>query len=88
MFMLPNWTFKIVLLMISPAARDGLIDLLDDLEFFLEVAEESIEERDKLIRELVASLEAMTEAVNGACSNAQIYACRDLIARARALVPC
>jgi hypothetical protein len=34
MFMLPNWTFKIVLLMISPAARDGLTDLLDDLEFF------------------------------------------------------
>jgi hypothetical protein len=30
----------------------------------------------------------MTEAVNGARSNAQIYACRDLIARARALVPC
>jgi hypothetical protein len=88
MFMLPNWTFKIVLLMISPAARDGLTDLLDDLEFFLEVAEESIEERDKIIRELVASLEAMTEAVNGARSNAQIYACRDLIARARALVPC
>jgi hypothetical protein len=37
MFMLPNWTFKIVLLMISPAARDGLTDLLDDLEFFLEL---------------------------------------------------
>jgi hypothetical protein len=74
--------------MTSPCARDSLIDLLEDLEFFLELAEESIEERDKIIQELVTSLEAMAETVNGDRNDADTYACRALIAKARALVPC
>lgn len=79
---------EIVRPMTSPCARDSLIDLLEDLEFFLELAEESIEERDKIIQELVTSLEAMAETVNGDRNDADTYACRALIAKARALVPC
>jgi hypothetical protein len=73
--------------MTSHCAHDGLIDLLEDLEFFLEMAEQSIEERDKIIQELVARLEAMAAAANRENQEAEIYACRATIAKARALVP-
>jgi hypothetical protein len=72
--------------MISSAERDGLIDLLDDLEYFLEVADRSIEEREEIIRELVESFEAITNAAGVDQGNAKLQACRAVIAKARALV--
>jgi hypothetical protein len=68
-------------------------DLLDDLEYFLEIAQESIEDRDQIIRELVRTLEvfeAVLRARPGCDSrfNEEIYDCRAIIAKARSLVPC
>jgi len=77
-----------ILLMIASGERDGLTELLDDLEFFLEIAEDSIEERDQIIRELVMTLEAMANAEGGSRYDAQIEACRAVIAKARVIVPC
>jgi hypothetical protein len=71
-----------------------LSEVADDLEFFLDLAQIAIEERDQIIRELVKAMEAVLQATEAVLSLApeesrskqDIQNCSAVIAKARALV--
>ena len=65
-------------------------DVLDDLEFFLDVADDAIEERDRVILELVRTLEAVVVEIVARHADTTLTQyvadCRAVIAKARNLV--
>jgi hypothetical protein len=65
-----------------------LSEVADDLEFFLDLAQIAIEERDQIIRELVKAAEIvlLSLAPEDSRSKQDIQNCSAVIAKARALV--
>ena len=63
-------------------------DVVQDLEFFLELAQDHIEERDQIIRELVSALQATEPALLKSREDnlQQVLRGRAVIARARAVI--
>jgi hypothetical protein len=67
--------------------RTNLSEVADDLEFFLDLAQIAIEERDQIIRELVKVTETVLSlGPEDSRSKQDIENCRVMIAKARALV--